>query len=297
MKAAEETVVRELIERKDLSRLAELWVSNAKIDWRLLHAPGAPRRVSVPTYPFAKERYWFPIPEGGTGLQSAPASNQQRYRSILTGAELLLKDHQVPADGHGLQQGLPEATYVEMALAAMEPAASVPPDVDVQWLFGTGHPSADEGAVACTVATGAAEKMELFLRQEIALQLQEPLENVTADQNYFDLGLTSLAIAYLVQKMSRLLEEDLHPSALLEYSDIRGLASYLAVTYPDQIDALSVVRPNPPRTPTLSVRSAPPAQEQATAAAFVAELSREQILAEVRWQEASLEDAYETMTF
>ena len=59
-----ETFVQALIERKELSRLAELWVSGAKIDWRLLHKPGAARRISVPTYPFARERYWIPGANG-----------------------------------------------------------------------------------------------------------------------------------------------------------------------------------------------------------------------------------------
>jgi acyl transferase domain-containing protein len=59
-----ESLIRELIERKELSRLAELWVSGAKIDWRLLHKSCARRRISIPTYPFARERYW--LPEGKT---------------------------------------------------------------------------------------------------------------------------------------------------------------------------------------------------------------------------------------
>jgi polyketide synthase PksN len=59
-----ESLVRGLIERKELSGLAELWVSGAKIDWRSLHRSGAPRRIPIPTYPFARERYW--LPEGKT---------------------------------------------------------------------------------------------------------------------------------------------------------------------------------------------------------------------------------------
>jgi acyl transferase domain-containing protein/tryptophanase/acyl carrier protein len=59
-----ESLVRGLIERRELSMLAELWVSGAKIDWRLLHKSGAPRRIPIPTYPFARERYW--LPEGAT---------------------------------------------------------------------------------------------------------------------------------------------------------------------------------------------------------------------------------------
>jgi acyl transferase domain-containing protein/tryptophanase/acyl carrier protein len=58
-RATEETLVQSLIEQKELSKLAELWVSGAKIDWRLLYASDVPRRISAPSYPFARERYWI----------------------------------------------------------------------------------------------------------------------------------------------------------------------------------------------------------------------------------------------
>src|SRR5258708_12950962 len=47
-----ETVVHALIEQKELAKLAELWVSGAKIDWRLLYNSHVPKRTSFPTYPF-----------------------------------------------------------------------------------------------------------------------------------------------------------------------------------------------------------------------------------------------------
>src|SRR5262249_10237688 len=83
----------------DLSKLVEQWVSGAKIDWRSLHTSDAPRRIAVPTYPFAKERHWFPSPKTETALPPPkPASvarlhplvhtnmstlGQQSYRSML----------------------------------------------------------------------------------------------------------------------------------------------------------------------------------------------------------------------
>jgi Polyketide synthase modules and related proteins len=62
--AEAEAFVQALIERKELSKLAEFWVSGAKIDWRLLHKAGVSRRISIPTYPFARERHWIPNIKG-----------------------------------------------------------------------------------------------------------------------------------------------------------------------------------------------------------------------------------------
>lgn len=62
--SAEETALRTLIDQKQLLQLAELWVCGAKIDWRLLHKSSDPKRISLPTYPFTRERYWIPVPAG-----------------------------------------------------------------------------------------------------------------------------------------------------------------------------------------------------------------------------------------
>ena len=43
----------------DLKKLAISWADGAHIDWRLLYTEPLPRRIPLPTYPFAKNRYWF----------------------------------------------------------------------------------------------------------------------------------------------------------------------------------------------------------------------------------------------
>ena len=39
-------------------KLLELWVKGLAFDWRRLYGEARPRRISLPTYPFARERYW-----------------------------------------------------------------------------------------------------------------------------------------------------------------------------------------------------------------------------------------------
>ena len=43
-------------------KLLELWVKGLWFDWSTLYGEVKPRRISLPTYPFAKERYWVPEP-------------------------------------------------------------------------------------------------------------------------------------------------------------------------------------------------------------------------------------------
>lgn len=94
-----ETLVRDLIESKELSRLAELWVSGAKIDWRLLHKSDAPRRISAPTYPFARERHWLPgadektmkVRQEPATIPSKEETNQHKKTSSDIGMEASLQ--------------------------------------------------------------------------------------------------------------------------------------------------------------------------------------------------------------
>ncbi|MEK8018544.1 MAG: beta-ketoacyl synthase N-terminal-like domain-containing protein, partial [Candidatus Parabeggiatoa sp.] len=131
---AGEAFLKVVIEEKELSQLAQLWVSGVDIDWQLLYPNQKPQRISLPTYPFATERYWIPandINVSGSGEKGHVAklhplleSNTSTFRSQnfttkLTGKEFYLTDHVV-----GSQKTLPGVAYLEMARAAGELAGT-----------------------------------------------------------------------------------------------------------------------------------------------------------------------------
>jgi acyl transferase domain-containing protein len=45
--------------RTSLNALGRLWLAVVEIDWTGMHAQGTPRRVSLPGYPFQRQRYWI----------------------------------------------------------------------------------------------------------------------------------------------------------------------------------------------------------------------------------------------
>jgi len=55
------------LRRGKYDKLLELWVKGLAFDWRrLLWRGGARARISLPTYPFAKESYWIePVLQSG----------------------------------------------------------------------------------------------------------------------------------------------------------------------------------------------------------------------------------------
>ncbi len=117
-----------------LDRLVELWTKGLEVDWRALYGAARPRRMSLPTYPFAKERYWIDAtlvaqasaPGGTARLHSLLHENVsdlqgQRYASRFGGEEPLLRDH-VVATADGARRALPAMALLEMARAAAEHA-------------------------------------------------------------------------------------------------------------------------------------------------------------------------------
>ncbi|WP_257389388.1 SDR family NAD(P)-dependent oxidoreductase, partial [Tahibacter caeni] len=70
---AGQSFLHALAQARDLPRLARLWTYGAEIDWTALHAGRTPRRVSLPTYAFERQRYWLPLPAAAPSA-AAPAA-------------------------------------------------------------------------------------------------------------------------------------------------------------------------------------------------------------------------------
>jgi acyl transferase domain-containing protein len=83
------------LQKKQLKKLAQVWVRGVNIDWMLLYSTGSgqargkgaiplstptapvlPYRISLPTYPFAREGYWIPAHHSrGAKKSSTPTSS------------------------------------------------------------------------------------------------------------------------------------------------------------------------------------------------------------------------------
>nr|ADN68482.1 SorG [Sorangium cellulosum] len=127
-------IAAECISQGRWQRLLDLWVRGFDFDWRRIHGEVTPRRIALPTYPFARDHYPVrieaPRPESdgaaadpgllaGTVLhpllhRNTSTFEEQRFSSTLSGAEGFLKDHVI--GGHKV---LPGVCYLEMARAAV----------------------------------------------------------------------------------------------------------------------------------------------------------------------------------
>jgi len=63
-----------------LNTAGQLWNAGLPIEWRAFHAGSSPHRVSLPTYPFERQRYW--IEPGGTISGDKPALADQNVEAV-----------------------------------------------------------------------------------------------------------------------------------------------------------------------------------------------------------------------
>jgi acyl transferase domain-containing protein/NAD(P)-dependent dehydrogenase (short-subunit alcohol dehydrogenase family)/acyl carrier protein len=66
--------VRKWLEQGRWDRLLELWTRGLRIDWNELYRDGHPSRVHLPTYRFARERYWV---QPATAAASSATGNER----------------------------------------------------------------------------------------------------------------------------------------------------------------------------------------------------------------------------
>jgi amino acid adenylation domain-containing protein len=89
-------------QNRSLEKLARLWVAGVEIDWAIFYEDIQPRRVPLPGYPFARNRYWHhtsarpaETDEGRSGevlaphvasASAGPAATAELLRKIIAGA-------------------------------------------------------------------------------------------------------------------------------------------------------------------------------------------------------------------
>nr|AVI26424.1 polyketide synthase [Candidatus Entotheonella serta] len=93
---------------KQINKLLSLWVKGLTINWQkfyIYHKPRS-RHISLPTYPFAKEFYWFEpqaFDHGVSTHSQKPAENQTSSRSIQYLQKQWLLDESEPDESYAKQ--------------------------------------------------------------------------------------------------------------------------------------------------------------------------------------------------
>lgn len=96
-----EQIIEKWVGNGQLNKLAKLWATGIDLDWTRIYPAEKPMRISLPTYPFARERYWIDTSSSAetsdVGIQTAVIHpllhknisnfSRQKYYTKLSGKE------------------------------------------------------------------------------------------------------------------------------------------------------------------------------------------------------------------
>ncbi|GFE82931.1 hypothetical protein GCM10011487_49310 [Steroidobacter agaridevorans] len=217
------TMVGKWLRERKLAKLAEWWSKGLTLDWKQLYGEAKPRRIELPGYPFAKDRFWIDSAAVADSQidddrihplvhRNASLLSQQRYRSSFNGNEFFLDD----------TKAFPALSLVEMARAAIV------------------HATSDHGVPAALSITGMEWDQPLFVTEptDVTLNLEanddgiefEIQTEVVHARGRADLVANVQAEQLdLAAAMGRMTRDELQPASLQGLKEVfRGDGSLLA---------------------------------------------------------------------
>ena len=96
------------LEKGEYNKLLELWVKGINFDWHALYKGDLkPKRISAPTYPFAKERYWLDVTN-----QPGNISNNENLSYELVWDALNINKQEFNFDGFEIYSSLRKSSKI-----------------------------------------------------------------------------------------------------------------------------------------------------------------------------------------
>jgi acyl transferase domain-containing protein len=175
------------------AKMARLWVSGVDFNWTLLHTEHQVQRISLPTYPFDRDRYWVPTEIGET--QTAQVAALVETASRTQQPQIAVPIHQLD----------------DSELTPLEPIANHPPE----------EPSASElqsqRKIAQTAIIAAMASVLEIGESEFDLELP-----------HSEFGVDSVLAVEIIDRINGTLGTELQPTDFFNYATIAKLADYIA---------------------------------------------------------------------
>lgn len=199
-----------IIRKGNLDKLAKLWVKGAEVDWKLLYGGRNPGKISLPGYPFARERCWLrtSVKDADKGILAQASKTivslgalvdinvstltEQLYKKTFSINDELISSHSVAG-----KCILPGSAFVEMSRAAGELACGFKIKAlgDVFWLksfspveqedmFIGFYP--DDSGIMFSISTREGEKQEEYCKGRVCFDIDG------CDTRYEDISVVDL---------------------------------------------------------------------------------------------------------
>ena len=206
--AADEDMARAInswIAKGKHGKLLELWVKGLSFDWPRLYGEVKPRRIPLPTYPFAKERYWVESVAWPAGVVTDKSE----------GDETAIEAPQIRDTSEVFAEAEPE-----------------------------GVPALPEGGGRYRGGRAELKGLSIAqcVTWDVAGQVSEVLklsrERLDAEENLADFGFDSIGLAELARRLSRHYGVEISPSVFFSHPTLSQLTQYFVGVHPGVVGAL-----------------------------------------------------------
>lgn len=239
--------------------LANLWLAGVKPDWSQYYEELQPQRVSLPTYPFERQRYWIEEVRGGQLqqepiqqlLDTADIQESARFDECQINVKLSVDaDKLADEEAQRLQQNMVELR-AQIKQLCHNYFSGADADISVTPVGLYSQSASDDASVALMESltdrpniTTPYVEAETDIQKELTAHWVEVLgiRKIGLHDNFFDIGGNSLIAAALVTKLRTQFDFEVPLAELLELPTIAQLCDlietklWLAQTAAEQSD-------------------------------------------------------------
>ncbi|MBW8688279.1 SDR family NAD(P)-dependent oxidoreductase [Chitinophaga rhizophila] len=184
------TAYPSLVAAKAFNEIANRWLQGEDPDWKQLYTPGTPQRISLPVYPFTKERIWWADDLSSTTQATMPENNISKPTGIsLTN---------VPAEVSESIDNPPPAYIPETAARTQE------------------------------VVVADTKQLERELTKTFAEVLLLDISEVDPDRPFVDMGLDSIVGVEWIRIVNRQFGTAMPATKVYDHPTVREFAAFLA---------------------------------------------------------------------
>jgi len=230
-------VISSWMSKRKYAKILDLWVKGFNIDWNLLYSRAKPNRITLPTYPFARERYWMPE------ARTAPVRTERTETwtpasaaaSTAAASAVAATSTAVAATGAAKMPGISlktDSRTLEYREVLAKPGGITLPSQDIPQLKTaetcipetTGMPEPAEPP-RCSVTEDSLLKE---LTVSLAATLGMDPGDLDPDEKFIDIGLDSVTGVEWVQAINRRYNVTLTATRVYDYPNLGEFAKYLA---------------------------------------------------------------------
>lgn len=260
-------------------QLLAAWVEGEVVDWNRLYADGAPRRLHLPTYPFARDRHWLPSPQQGRAAaapqpvvaQAGPTSPQPA--AAVTGDPVC--EPGVPGSPAPIVASTPAPRATrQVSLMPLAPASATTPlptdatqTAAVDPSASLADPAASQPAPVPDLPVAGLERIKRSLKASLAATLFMEPQELGDDTSFLEVGVDSIIAVQWIKAVNAEFATSAKATVLYDHSTIEALATHLRAELAATAPAVPATAVESPPAEAQAPQPPPGAGQQATAAA------------------------------